>query len=46
MNLFKRDKILEFQDLLGSTITLPEMVDSLTKNFSPELDVKDIILTD
>lgn len=44
MNLFKRDKILEFQDLLGSTITLPEMVDSLTKNFSPELDVKTLFL--
>lgn len=44
MNLFKRDKILEFQDLLGSTITLPEMVDSLTKNFSPEIDVKTLFL--
>jgi transcriptional regulatory protein LevR len=44
MNLFKREKILEFQDLLGSTITLPEMVDSLTKNFSPELDVKTLFL--
>lgn len=44
MNLFKRDKILEFQDLLGSTLTLPEMADSLTKNFSPELDVKLLFL--
>ncbi|MBU5365057.1 sigma 54-interacting transcriptional regulator [Enterococcus devriesei] len=44
MNLFKREKILEFQDLLGSKITLPEMVDSLTKNFSPELDVKTLFL--
>lgn len=44
MDLFKRDKILEFQDLIGSTITLPEMVDSLTKNFTPELDVKTLFL--
>ena len=44
MDLFKRDKILEFQDLIGSTITLPEMVDSLTKNFTPEIDVKTLFL--
>ncbi len=44
MNLFKRNKILEFQDLLGSTISLPEMVDSLTKDFSPEIDVKTLFL--
>lgn len=44
MNLFQRDKIIEFQDMLGSTITLIEIVDSLTQDFSSELDVKRLFL--
>ncbi|GCF93536.1 ArsR family transcriptional regulator [Enterococcus florum] len=40
LNLFNRQKILEFQDILGTKISLPEMAESLTDDFSPEIDVR------
>ena len=42
MNLFKKDKIIEFQDLLGSTLTVSEMSESLMQYFSPQFDVKEL----
>ncbi len=37
-DLFERDKILEFQKLLGTKISLQEMATSLTQEFSKEID--------
>ncbi|MCI5942809.1 MAG: sigma 54-interacting transcriptional regulator [Ligilactobacillus animalis] len=37
-DLFEQDKILEFQKLLGTKISLQEMATSLTQEFSKEID--------
>ena len=42
LNLFNRQKILEFQDILGTKISLPEMVESLTEDFAPEIAVNEL----
>ena len=42
MNLFKKDKIIEIQDLLGRTLTVSEMSESLMQYFSPQFDVKEL----
>ncbi|MGG5316949.1 sigma 54-interacting transcriptional regulator [Enterococcus sp. AZ072] len=42
LNLFNRQKILEFQDILGTNISLPEMVESLTDDFAPEIAVSEL----
>lgn len=42
MNLFDRQKVIEFQNILGTKITLEEMADSLTDDFSQEIDAKEL----
>lgn len=45
LDLFDRKKIIAFQDLLGTQLTLTEMIKALTGDFSPELDVTELFLT-
>lgn len=45
LDLFDRKKIIAFQDLLGTQITLNEMVKALTGDFSPSLNVAELFQT-
>lgn len=42
MNLFDRQKIIEFQNILGTKITLEDMANSLTDDFSQEINAKEL----
>ncbi|MBV7391605.1 sigma 54-interacting transcriptional regulator [Enterococcus sp. ALS3] len=44
LNMFQREKIIEFQNFLGSDVALPQMAESLTQDFSAEIDTQKLFL--